>query len=113
MNFRKGAAERVGEGAGFGPAQHAVGAEQAGKTQHGFADHCQVMCGVKKGNALTGQDLTAKTPNQDTQESNFIPKDNALGGFQTLAFGGRKVIGIKAMLDRVRVTGLSAALSDY
>ena len=67
------------------------------------------MCGVKKGNALTGQDLTAKTPNQDTQESNFIPKDNALGGFQTLAFGGGKVIGIKAMLGQ-RLMALGTAL---
>jgi hypothetical protein len=64
--------------------------------------------GFVEGDALTGQDLATKAPNQNTQQRNLIRKDDFLCGFKAPAFCEGEVVRVEAMLEGVRIPRLAA-----
>ena len=111
VNFSEHEGQLLSQVAGFGPTQHVIGPQQARQPEHRLADHRQVLGGFVEGDALTGQDLATKAPNQDTQQRNLIRKDDFFCGFKALTFGEGEVFRVEAMLEGVRIPCLAATFS--
>jgi hypothetical protein len=88
-----------------------IGPQQARQPEHGLADHRQVLGGFGEGDALTGEDLAAKAPDQNTQQGNLVRKDDFLCGFKTPTFCEGEVFGVEAMLEGVGIAYLAATFS--
>jgi hypothetical protein len=88
-----------------------IGPQEARQAEHRLADHRQVLGGFVEGDGLTGQDLAAEAPDQDTQQGNLIRKDDFFCGFKAPTFCEGEVVGVEAMLEGVRVPCLAAPFS--
>jgi hypothetical protein len=88
-----------------------IGPQQARQPEHGLADHGQVLGGFGEGDALTGEDLAAKAPDQNTQQGNLVRKDDFFCGFKAPTFCEGEVFGVEAMFESVRIACLAATFS--
>ena len=98
MNFSEYERQHLIQFAGFGPTQHVIGPQQARQAEHRLADHGQVLGGFVEGDALTGEDLAAKAPDENTQQGNLIGKDDFLCGFKAPTFCEGEVFGVRALV---------------
>lgn len=98
MNFSENEGQHLIQVAGFGPTQHVIGPQEARQAEHRLADHRQIMGRFGEGDALTGEYLAAKAPDQNTQQCNLIRKDDFLCGFKTPTLCEGEVFGVRALV---------------